>query len=101
MTPQTSFNVQILNPSSASFVHQATAANIGSNYTVFSSDAANGKPKSIVLVTQNWNPQGKGGTYNNHEVGVWYTRSGNWSIFNEDLAPMPPQAAFNVEIMPL
>src|SRR5262249_20585326 len=98
MTPQVSFNVQIVNPSSTAFVHQATSSNIGSDYTVFSNSATAGDPNAIVLVTQNWNPGGNGNTYNNHEVGVWYTGS-QWSIFNEDYSSMPTQASFNVEIL--
>jgi serine/threonine protein kinase len=99
MIPQTSFNVQILNPSPSAFVHQATSSNVGDDYTFFNASATDGNPNAIVLVTQNWNPQGKGGIYNNHEVGVWYTRAGNWAIFNVDYAPMALQAAFNIEIV--
>jgi serine/threonine protein kinase len=99
MPPQASFNVQVLNPSSLAFVHQATSSNVDDNYTFFNASATDGDPDAIVLVTQNWSPQGKGGIYNNHEVSVWYTRSGNWAIFNVDRAPMTLQASFNIEIV--
>ena len=93
MTPQVSFNVQVLDPSPLVFVHQATAANVGDDYTNFNNEATDGNANAIVLVTQNWNPPGKSSIYNSHEIGVWYTRSGNWAIFNEDYAPMTLQAS--------
>jgi serine/threonine protein kinase len=99
MPLQAAFNVQVLNPSSLAFVHQTTSSNVGDDYTFFKNGATDGDPNAIVMVTQNWNPQGKGGMYNSHEVGVWYTRSNNWAIFNVDYAPMALQASFNVEIV--
>ena len=52
-------------------------------------------------MTQIWNPLDAGGTYNNHPIGVWYNySSAHWEIFNEDLAPMTPGAAFNVVLAP-
>jgi hypothetical protein len=99
LTPQVSFNVQVLDPSATAFVHQTTPTNIGDNYTVFSNAATDGNPNALVLVTQNWNPPGNGSIYNGHEVGVWYTPSRKWSIFNEDYALMPLQSSFNVEIV--
>ena len=99
MTPQISFNVQVLEPSATTFVHQATSANIGDNFTAFNNNVTNGNPNAIVLVTQNWNPPGSSKIYNSHEIGVWYTPTNNWAIFNVDYALMPLQASFNVEIV--
>ena len=48
-----------------------------------------------MFATSNFNPQGQGGTYDNHNVGVFYT-NGKWSIFKEDGAAMPTGAAFDV-----
>ena len=79
------------------FVHTATAANISGNYTVIDHPLINGNPNAIVFVTQNWNPGNVGGTYNNHNIGIWYSSSQQkWAIFNQDLAAMPVDAAFNV-----
>ena len=50
----------------------------------------------MILFSQNWNPGGTGGVYNGHHTGVWYVSNGRWAIYNEDRAPMPPSAAFNV-----
>ena len=59
--------------------------------------AATGKPGAVVLVTPNWNPGGVGGLYHDHPIGVYYYGN-RWAIFNQDMAPMPPGASFNVWI---
>jgi hypothetical protein len=57
--------------------------------------AVRGNPKARLLVTPVYAPQT---AYNNHVVGVWFDRArGMWAIFNEDRAPMPENAAFNVD----
>ena len=93
-----SFHVFVIPETYAgAFVHQATAANISGNYTVIDHPLINGNPNAIVFVTQNWNPGNVGGTYNNHNIGIWYSSSQQkWAIFNQDLAAMPVDAAFNV-----
>lgn len=81
------------------FVHTANAGNITSNYTDFSHSSTNGDANAIVMVTANWNPGGSSGTYNTPAVGVWYHGPANrWSIFNENKAAMPVNAAFNILI---
>lgn len=60
----------------------------------------NPQPNAIVLVTQNCNPGGTGGVYNDHTIGVWYSGlQAKWGIFNQDTAAMPEGAAFNVQIV--
>jgi hypothetical protein len=54
-----------------------------------------GEPAANPLLTQNWNPGDIGGIYNNQPVGVYYFE-GVWRVFNENIAPMPAGAAFNV-----
>src|SRR5918997_4421723 len=56
----------------AVFVHRATSENVSANSTYIDNPLTNGNPDAILYVTQNWNPGGGGGTYNNHPVGVWY-----------------------------
>ena len=80
------------------FIHRATAGNIIGNYTTINHPHCNGDPNAILIVTQNWNPGGVGGTYNNHPVGVFYTGAA-WAVFNQDLAAIPPSAAFNVLVI--
>ena len=81
------------------FVHKATAANTSGHITTINNPYANNNPDAILIVTPNWNPSGIGGTYNNHAIGVWYNGS-RWTIYNEDGAAMPANAAFNVEVSP-
>ncbi len=95
------FNVLIPATGADVFVHTATTANISGNYTLIDHPLTNNNPTAILLVTQNWNPGGVGGTNNNHPIGVWYASGAKkWSIFNQDLANMPDGADFNVLIPP-
>jgi hypothetical protein len=48
-----------------------------------------------VFVTPNFNPAGKGGVYEDHNIGVFYG-NGKWAIFNEDGKAMLNQPAFDV-----
>ncbi|BCX05518.1 MAG: hypothetical protein KatS3mg053_3456 [Candidatus Roseilinea sp.] len=99
------FNVMVLNNlaslpwSKAAFVHTATSANINSNWIALDHPLTNGMPPALVFATDNWNPGGGGtGVHNNHNIGVWYTGT-RWAIFNQDLAPMPTNASFNVLVI--
>lgn len=87
-------------PAGSAFVHRATSENISSNSTYLDSPLVNNNPKAIIFVTQNWNPGGKAGVYNDHPVGVWYdSNARRWAVFNQDRAAMPEGAAFNILIM--
>ncbi len=95
-----SFNVLVVPAASSSvFVQTATAGNSGGDSTFLNSPLTNGLPATRLMVTQVWNPNGAGGIYNNHAVGVWYD-SGNsrWAIFQEDKAGMTTGASFNVMV---
>ena len=95
------FNVLIPATGADTFVHAATVANISGNYTLIDHPLTNENPNAILLVTQNWNPSGSAGEYNDHPIGVWYSNSAKkWSVFNQDLANMPSGADFNVLIPP-
>ena len=76
------------------YTHTATSANSSGDYTNLNNATTNNNPNTIVLVTLNWSPNG---VYDNHPIGVWY-HNGGWSIFNQDLTPIPANAAFNVYI---
>lgn len=81
------------------FVQTANADNISNNSTYLDIPAANGDPKARISITQNWNPDGADGTYNDHPVGVWYDAGREqWAIFNQDRATMPEGASFNVVV---
>jgi hypothetical protein len=83
------------------FIHHTTSENISRNSTYLDGPPTEGNPNDVVLVvTQNWNPGGSDGKYNNHPIGVWYDRDrSKWAIFNQDRAAMPVGAAFNVAVL--
>ncbi len=81
------------------FVHRATPQNTSTNSTYLDHPLTNDNPNAVLSVTQNWNPGGGAGTYNDHPVGVWYAPDAQrWAIFNQDRAAMPERAAFNVVV---
>jgi sortase A len=83
----------------AQIVHRADPGNIDENSTYLDDRLVNGKPGSILSVTQNWNPGGGSGTYNDHPVNVRYdTGRQQWAIYNTDGSKMPDGAAFNVAV---
>jgi len=98
MPPGAAFNVRITPPGPHAFLHRAVPGNISGHVTTIRHPELDGQPGKKLLATPNWNPGGGGGVYNNHAIGVYYTGA-NWAIYNQDIAPMPPNAAFNVEIV--
>ena len=84
---------------SESFVHRADSDNTFGNTTYLQNPLTDGRPGVVVSVTQNWNPGGGGGVYNNHPVGVFYDKKAKqWAVYNLDGAPMPDGAAFNIAV---
>jgi hypothetical protein len=84
----------------AVFIHRATPENISQNSTYLDNSVINGNPDVVLYVTQNWNPGGSSGIYNEHPIGVWYDPSRQrWAIFNQDREAMPEGAAFNVAVL--
>ena len=93
-----SFRV-VLPPASESLVHRAGPANTVGNATYVDDPLTNGKPGIVLLVTQNWNPGGGAGVYNDHPVGVLYDEEvKEWAVYNRDGAQMPEGAAFNLAV---
>jgi hypothetical protein len=74
------------------YLHTATASNTAGDHTVLDSIVTDYNPNAVVEVTQDYR-----GVYDPHEVGVYYTGS-QWAIFNEDQAPMPAGAAFDLSV---
>jgi len=83
----------------SAFVQTATTANSAGDYTDINNSLTNNQPNAELFVTPNWNPNGVGGVYDNHVLGVWY-HSGKWSIFHEDGTAIPNGASFNVSVQP-
>ncbi len=89
----------IVPPDSERFVHKATEENVSADTTYVDDPLVNGKPDAEVSVTQNWNPGGGEGVYNDHAVGVRYDADRKmWAVYNGDRADMPEGAAFNVTV---
>ena len=82
----------------ATFVQRGTSATTVENWTYIDHPLANNLPDAQIHFTHNWNPGGQGGTYNNHNTGVWYAGNGRWAVYNEDRITMAPTCAFNVHI---
>ena len=84
---------------SEGFVHESTESSISGDSTYLDDPLVNGKPDAEVSVTQNWNPGGGYGVYNDHPVGVRYDADReSWAVYNSDLAPMKQGIAFNVTV---
>ena len=97
VSDESAFNVSALEPSESLFIHRATSESITGNSTYIENRLINANPEAILFVTQNWNPGGESGTYNEHPIGVWYDSGAQrWAIFNQDRRAIPEGAAFNV-----
>lgn len=84
---------------SAGFVHQASLLNTARDYTYLDNRLTNGRPDAVLTVTQNWNPGGGRGVYNDHQIATLYDETiKKWAIYNRDGAPIPEGAAFNVAV---
>lgn len=95
------FDVYIPPPSEGVFTHQATTQNTSGDSTYIDNPSTNENRDATLYVTQNWNPGGVGGTYNDHSVDVRYDADARrWVIFNQDGEEMPEEAAFNVNVFP-
>ncbi len=88
------FLVAVMASSPSAFTHEANPTNTFLNWTTIDSPLLNGHPEAIVLVTAAESDVATA-VFNAHEVGVWYTGT-HWAIFNQDGAPMPHGASFNV-----
>jgi hypothetical protein len=94
----TTFEV-IIPQASETFVHYARLGNTVGNSTYLNNPLTNGEPDALLTVTQNWNPGGGRGVYNDHPIDVLYKADiRKWAIYNRDGAPMPDGAAFNIAV---
>ena len=81
------------------FVHRAKPANTVGGTTYLDHPLTNGEPGIVLLVTQNWNPGGGAGVYNDHPEGVLYDEDEDrWAVYNRDVARIPDGAAFNLAV---
>jgi|SRR5829696_143759 len=84
---------------SAAFVHHADLLNTAGDYTYLDEPLTNGEPDAVLSVTQNWNPGGGSGVYNDHPVDAVYdAKLKQWAVYNLDGAPIRKGAAFNIAV---
>ena len=96
VTTNASFNVYpVIAAVHGLSLHTATAANTFGYYTCVDNVDLNGNPAGIAFSTQNWNPGGAGGTYDNDVAALFYDGS-RWCIWNENGRTMTTGTAFNV-----
>jgi hypothetical protein len=89
----------IIPQASGTLVHYAKLDNTVGNRTYLNSPLTSGEPDAFLTVTQNWNPGGGRGVYNDHPIDVLYDADlRKWAIYNRDGAPMPDRAAFNIAV---
>lgn len=91
-----SFNILILDEKN-SILHVAVSGSIVGSTTKIDNPALNDNPNAIIYVTQNWNPGGFGGVYNNMNVSTYYNGH-NWTIYREDNTTMVVNSSYNVYI---
>jgi len=73
----------VVPPADRGFVYRAAPPNTVGNATYIDDPLTNGEPDAEVSVTQNWNPGGGGGVYNDHPVGALYDGdAGSWFVYN-------------------
>jgi hypothetical protein len=92
---------------STCFVQTATGpgllgfqGNISGHMTYIDNPSTNGNSSVRLIVTPNLSPNGQAATPNYHPIGVWYDNNvQKWAVYNEDFAPMPWGAAFNVRVL--
>nr|WP_166176321.1 class D sortase [Rubrobacter tropicus] len=90
----------VIPPEPERFVHRSTPDNTSESGTYLDDPLVNGKPDARLSVTQNWNPGGGGGVYNDREVGFRYDKEREaWEIYNEDGSAIPEGASFNVGVL--
>lgn len=79
-------------PAGVQFEHRTTAESVSGNYSHLEHPRLDGNPRAIVIVE----PTPATRTANPHPVGVWYSGSSRWAVFNEDRAGMPVGLTFAV-----
>jgi hypothetical protein len=92
-----SFNIEVFPFGPNAYVARPKASEIAGNTVVISHPSLDGNPFATPLVTQGW--EAASGVYNPHQIGAWYNGR-QWTVFNQDRAPMPANACFHVVVSP-
>ncbi len=86
-------------PNTNSILHFSAPATNLSNWTNFSSPLTDNNLNAVVFYTHNWNATDdlSGTEVVPYPLGVWYSNSGQWSLFNQDQSiPFEPNTHFNI-----
>ena len=94
-----SFNIYAAPVGPSVFIHRTSAANTSANCTFIDSPLTNNHPGALVFVTPRFDAGGSLADYNPHHIGVWYTSSQKWSIYEQDRQNMPVGTNFNVFVI--
>lgn len=80
------------------FTVHATASNSLGDYTLIDNVVTNNDPNLVLFVTANYNPNGVGGVYDNHPLGVFYISgtTNKWAIYHDDKTTYTLNASYNV-----
>ncbi|HEX2630764.1 MAG TPA: hypothetical protein VHM26_17225 [Chitinophagaceae bacterium] len=94
------FTIQYYEKAGANeFVHKAAAGNNKPDGSYIDNAVLNNNPNADVQITQNWNPNGQGGVYNNSEISIQYNPNvGRWYVFNTNRSALPDGAALNIVV---
>jgi len=91
----TSFNVSVHVNGDPYFQVTATTSNSSGDSMYINNAIINNTPNAKVWVTQDWT-----GTYDPHEIGVWYDSSRQqWAVFNEDGTAIPAGSTFELVLV--
>jgi hypothetical protein len=83
------------------FVFTADSADTSGDTTYINNPLTNGNPDNITFVTPNYNPGGKGGTYDPVQTGVWWpSGGGEEGVFNQNGSTPPVHSSYNLLIFP-
>lgn len=86
----TSFNLSVHLNGNPYYLFTATASNSSGDSAYINNSLVNGQPNAAIFVTQDWT-----GTYDTHNIGVWYNGSNQeWAVFNEDGTAIPAGSSF-------
>ena len=96
MPANATFHVMVMASGDNGSVHKTSAQNTSAQQSAFQHPLANNTPNMLLFVTPNFNPSGRGGTLNNHPVGVLYDGAQQWVIANVDQADITIGSSFNV-----
>ena len=89
----------IVPAASETFVHLARITNTAENATYLDNALTDSNPHAEISVTNNWNPGGGRGIYNDHSIGVMNDEDlRKWAIYNRDGVSIPDGAAFNLTV---